>query len=156
MNEFSIELAQIRGKSELFSSFTNEIPKSSDMFVNELTANTGADIFFVDRDPPPPPPPTTESPPEGGGVTVKIDGGDDVVNAAVKTYYQIRRPQQPPNDVLYLSVKGGSEDENEFQVLVYNRTVVVNGAMERRVIFTKGLFMLSFAFLHFIFSVFNY
>lgn len=42
--------------------------------------------------------------------------------SANQKYYQIEKPQQPPNDILYFSVRG-LEDTNEFQVYVYNKTL---------------------------------
>ena len=117
-NKFTIELSMIKGKTELFHSFTDENPKSKDDYINPNN-------FIPDR--------------EGNFFERMLDSVNDKIKLSKrsidtpneielrnyeKMYYQIERPEQEPNEVLYFSVRG-LEETNEFQIYIYNRTVTV-------------------------------
>lgn len=148
MNEFTIELTSIIGRCEIHHSYTNSLPKSAEHSVSENT-NTGFDMNFIDRDPPPtlPPPETTED-----DTTIKEAKYNDLVaraeqNQAVRNtqtvYYHITKPQQTSNQILYFSVKG-LDDENHFQLTIYNQTVNNANRVKVSLIFTTVIVFLRY------------
>lgn len=128
-NTFTIELRTAQGKSEIYYSFTNILPKSSEHLVNE-NLNTGFDIYFIDSDPRTTTPPTTtdeEDLIEGRKYNEQIQEDTTTLKESEliiieRLYYQISKPQQTPNEILYFSVKG-INDENQFQLFIHNETI---------------------------------
>jgi hypothetical protein len=117
--------------------------------VNE-NLNTGFDIYFIDSDPRTTTPPTTtdeEDLIEGRKYNKQIQ--EDANNTPKESdltiierlYYQISKPQQTPNDILYFSVKG-INDENQFQLFIHNETI---GNNFNRLTFSFTLFILTTA-----------
>ena len=114
LDKFTIELENVEGNTELFYSFDDENPKSDSDFL-QATAQTGPDTNFI----------------EGKNmienkylfeVLAYERAFESLPRETKKKYYQISRPSNGQNELLYFSVKGYS-DFNEFQVYVYNRTV---------------------------------
>jgi hypothetical protein len=117
-SQFTIVLSVIKGKSALFHSFTNENPKSDSDFVTEIVA------------------PDEEKPwiEAGSGVAVGSEEEAKQVRKVVavakdgtkhqQIYYQIVRPIVQPNSVLYFSVQGQEDTNNEFEVYVHDKIVL--------------------------------
>lgn len=135
-NKFTIELSMVKGKTELFHSFTDENPKSKDDYINPNN-------FIPDR--------------EGNFFERMLDSVNDKIKRLSKrsidspnetelrnyekVYYQIEKPEQEPNEVLYFSVRG-LDETNEFQIYIYNRTVY-NNANSILVKQSYGLFLVQ-------------
>lgn len=107
----------IKGKSALFHSFTNENPKSESDFVTDIVA------------------PDEEKPwiEAVSGVAVGSEEEAKKVRKVVvakdgtkhqQIYYQIVRPIVQPNSVLYFSVQGQEDTDNEFEVYVHDKIVL--------------------------------
>ena len=98
-NKFTIQLDILRGASELYHSFREQYPKSPENFIDPATLETNKDGNFVEK---------------------PKDMRD--ANKQKNIYYQIQVPQEPPNDMLYFSVRG-LDEQNEFRIYVHNKTV---------------------------------
>lgn len=134
------------GRSEVISSFTNELPKTAEHYVNENNVTTGEDIYFIDRNPPPTTPaPTTSQPedpepdqPENSELAsinsrwlvrqhrayldgeLRNDEDDENLVFVGSQYFVITNTEE--QSVLYFSVKG-LDNQNEFVIRVYNESV---------------------------------
>lgn len=114
--------------------------------VNE-NLNTGFDINFIDSDPRTTTPPTTtddEDLIEGRKYNKQIreDANtlkDSELAIIERLYYQISKPQQTPNEILYFSVKG-INDKNHFQLFIHNETI---GNNFNRLTFSINLLILT-------------
>lgn len=108
-NKFTIELKELSGECELFYSFVEENPKSDDEFINSNSIKPDKDENFIEK------------------ILQRFKRSQQISDSTNKKskLYQITRPNAPPNEVLYFSVKG-LDTNNEFQVYVYNKTVVYN------------------------------
>lgn len=118
--QFTIVLSVLKGKSALFHSFTTENPKSKDDLVDETTD-------------PDPERPWIEEDEERMAVSNKVvamdaideideETGEQIIKQQI--YYQIYRPLVQPNSVLYFSVKGLEDTDNDFEVYVHDKTVL--------------------------------
>lgn len=105
---FTVELALVKGRSELYHSFSDENPKSGVNYIQ----------------------------------------GSRIVNMSdlnvEKKYYDVERPGEKPNEVLFFSVLGLSESENEFRVYVYDKVVIGNGSIKMQYHLMTTLFCLGF------------
>lgn len=104
LKKFSVELKELRGRSRLYHSFKEENPKSDDDFLSNST-----------------------QPDKDGNYIEKMYSLVRLTPTGLRItdntlYYQIERPDGVANDWLYMSVKG-LDDVNDFQVIVYNRTI---------------------------------
>lgn len=106
-NKFTIQLDILRGASELYHSFRDQYPKSPENFIDPATLDTNKDGNFVEQL-------------KSLVVSQSEDMGD--AKKPKNIYYQIQVPQEPPNDILYFSVRG-LDEQNEFRIYVHNKTV---------------------------------
>lgn len=152
VNQFTIELRFVKGRAEVVSSFSNELPKTSEHYVSE-SLNTGTDIYFIDRDPPPPPT-TSEPEPEPDSKTQsKLNEPEPNVRVGLLVNEQEKssslsfrilsklnedgEEEEPifigntffyiskpasQANLLYFSVKG-LENDNDYEIRIYNETV---------------------------------
>lgn len=128
-NEFTIQLDILRGASEIYHSFSELYPKSPENFIDPATLETNKDGNFVEQ---------LKSP---------VVSQSDDMRAVKKTkniYYQIKVPQEPPNDILYFSVRG-LDEQNEFRIYVHNK--VVNFSLKLTSSSSFKLLALVFCFL---------
>lgn len=119
LKKFSINLAQLKGRTMLVHSFENENPISDDDLVT-VDNSTDGEGNFVDED--------------DAAMTYLVQSNDDQ-----STSYEPWRIEQralydiEPTDKdeqLYLAVKG-YDDENEFEMFIYNRTIFDKSPSER-------------------------
>ncbi|CAF0704553.1 unnamed protein product [Brachionus calyciflorus] len=106
LDEFTIELSLYDGDTELFSSFTDENPKSKDDFLDTSGVKPEPDTNFIEK------------------VSNRLRRSSDVTLTDIKKrkFYQIKRPESGQNETLYFSVRGLKE-KNDFRVFVYNSKV---------------------------------
>lgn len=116
LDEFTIELGMLRGQSEVFHSFTEQLPKNPEDFIDAASVETDREGNFVE-----PSPSSARLQREIFDAQETSRKGNKKVK---KIYYQISVPEQEPNDKLFFSVRGGGGDErNEFQVYVHETFV---------------------------------
>ena len=115
LEKFTIELEDVEGQTNLYTSFDDENPKDkNDYIVNE--AQTGDDFNFIEK-------PNSKNYYDIDLISQYTKSA--VSNGTNKKYFQVNRPPSGQNEILYFGVKGYKE-KNEFQVYVYNRTVNAN------------------------------
>lgn len=103
-NNFTIVLNDINGSSELFYSFNNTKSKDDQAF---LTIDEDGED-------------TNLKPEMDSRISLRNFNESEILNTGTK-YYQITNAEA--KDLVYFSVKG-LDDENEFQIYIFNRTVV--------------------------------
>ena len=107
LDKFTLELKILSGSSDLFFSFEDKNPKNDDDYL-KIDTKSDQDVNFYED--------------ESILKRTKRDVDSDV-NSSIPIdvkYYQVNR--EGNGTVLYFSVKG-LEDQNTFEVFVYNRTV---------------------------------
>lgn len=136
------------GNTELFYSFEDENPKSENDYIQN-TGSQGGDYNFIEK---------SASKSENENIFYRMVRAipftpirNVITDNLQKKYYQINRPASGQNELLYFSVKG-FEIKNEFQVYVYNRTVVENSGYKFKFSKLNGfIFILSTVYAYFYF-----
>lgn len=111
---FTIQIDMFTGRSQLFYSFTQENPKSDEDMINPSGQQTGWEGNFIERSIA-----VGQVEHESRYVQIKDEIDETVVSSS---YYQIERPKDETNEVVYFSVKG-MEKQNDYQLYVHNKTV---------------------------------
>lgn len=114
---FTVQLDNFLGRSELHHSFTNQNPKSNEDYLDPDSAGSIWEGNFIEKSVLP------------SGVARSVDSvivksvyQDQMTFASQsQLLYQIERPNEGPDDVLYFSVRG-LDTTNEFEVFIHNKT----------------------------------
>ena len=144
LENFTIELKQLNGTTNLFFSFNETNPKSPTDFVQQ-NKPPEYDSNFIEI-------PSNKSNLFSFSKFFLQKNEHLVENRASDNqkskFYQISRPKSGQNEYVYLSVKG-LDQLNEFQVYVYNRTVNSHTSIHKT--FSINIFIGVFAFNIFMF-----
>ena len=110
--KFTIELEDLMGRSDLYYSFEDEMPKSPDDYIKQNETEPNDDVNFIEKN----------SIGKFLASGPKMFDDNKATSKSNKKYFAISRPVSGQNDFLYFGIKGIFET-NEFKVYIYNRTV---------------------------------
>jgi len=113
LNEFTFELKILSGSTELYYSFEDENPKSESDYLKDDTNPDQTDSNFID---------SLFSLKNKRGLKSIITSQKSTDDFKTKLY-PVRKPDNGQNDLVYFSVKGLNDEENNFQVYIYEEYI---------------------------------
>ena len=122
MSEFTFELKFISGRTELFYSFEDENPKSPSEYLNDNNPDQKDENFidFIEKLSK-----RINKVLEEKLYFQKVKSTENNSTKYESKLYPVKRPSNGQNEIVYFSVKG-LNDENEFQVYIYEEYIDTN------------------------------